>query len=116
MPEPRRVQLVSTSPEHCPGKPCRWHGAAPAGVVYVGRSAPDLAASPLANPYKGPGAADRYRTRLLAEPGLLDLADRLIGDADIACWCGPGDDCHGDAILELLAGHREPHDEPGDLA
>lgn len=114
MPEPRRVQLVSTTPEHCPGRPCQFHGRVPDGVVYVGRAMPGLTASPLANPYKGADAAHRYRLRLLAEPGLLEVADELIGDADVACWCRPEADCHGDHILELLAGYREPYDEdPG---
>ena len=30
----------------------------------------------------------------------LDGIDTLRGQ-DVACWCGPDDECHGDAVLEF---------------
>lgn len=111
MPEPRRVQLVSRNTEHCPDRPCIFHGVVPDGAVYIGRRAGGLPESPAANPFRGPDAADRYRVKLLCSPGLLAAVDEYVGDADVACWCRPDVDCHGDHLLELLAGYRESRDE-----
>ncbi len=117
MPSPRRVPLISSDPTHCRRSPCMFHGRIPEGAYYVGRKMPGLDASPYANPYKGDGAAERYRVKLLAEPALVEAAAYDIGDRDVACWCPVSADCHGDALLELIAALREAHDaEPWELA
>jgi hypothetical protein len=38
-------------------------------------------------------------------PALCDLIRERVGPAGVvACWCGLGEDCHGDLVLHLAAG------------
>jgi len=80
-----------------------------ADVVYVGRALRrggwDLAASPLANPFR-PGrdgsrseVVARYREYLLSRPDLLALLPGLRGKR-LGCWCAP-EPCHAEVIAEL---------------
>lgn len=109
MAEPRRVRVISQKLAHCPDVPCSWHGKVPSGAVYIGRGMPGIPASPYANPFKGPNAAEQYRTKVLAEPEMLAGIVEYVGDNDVACWCRPDRYCHGDVILEFLAAMREPY-------
>jgi hypothetical protein len=80
-----------------------------ADVVYVGRALYrggwQLAASPLASPYRvgrdgtRREAVARYRDYLLGRADLLALLPDLRGRR-IGCWCAP-DACHADVIAEL---------------
>jgi hypothetical protein len=86
-----------------------------ADVVYVGRAIHrggwQLAASPLANPFRpGPDGSRaemlaNYRRYLLSRPDLLALVPDLRGRR-LGCWCKPLP-CHGDVLAEL-ADAREP--------
>lgn len=80
-----------------------------ADVVYVGRAmfrgGWQLAASPLANPFR-PGPDDsraevvaQYRAYLLGRPDLLALLPALRGQR-LGCWCAPRP-CHAMVIAEL---------------
>jgi hypothetical protein len=79
------------------------------GAVYVGRPAPraGLAGSPFANPYRVDVDGSReavvglYRDWLLGQPRLLDRLHELHGKP-LACWCGPGEACHADVLVELV--------------
>ncbi|MQY13771.1 hypothetical protein SRB5_39240 [Streptomyces sp. RB5] len=91
-----------------------YHGRIPAAAVYVGRQAPGLRRSPLANPHpvgkpcrRCDGAVhtlaeslQRYRDHLTANPGLLALAQGLRGRR-LACWCPLDKPRHADVIAEL---------------
>ena len=78
-------------------------------VVYVGRAARrggwQLAASPLANPFRpGPDGTRaevvaKYREYLLGRPDLLALLPALRGRR-LGCWCAP-QPCHATVIAEL---------------
>ena len=80
-----------------------------ADVVYVGRAMNrggwQLAASPLANPFRpGPDGSReaitaRYREYLLGRPELLAQIPELRGKR-LGCWCAPLP-CHADVIAEL---------------
>ena len=80
-----------------------------ADVVYVGRAMYrggwQLAASPLANPFRIGADGDReeviakYRDYLLSRPDLLALLPCLRGSR-LGCWCNPLS-CHADVIAEL---------------
>jgi Domain of unknown function (DUF4326) len=80
-----------------------------ADVVYVGRAAYrggwQLAASPLANPFRpGPDGSRaevvaKYREYLLGRPDLLALLPALRGQR-LGCWCAP-QPCHAMVIAEL---------------
>lgn len=89
----------------------------PEGAVYVGRP------SRFGNPFSGPGAAGHYRRWLSGRMSraefrrwrtnpwalyhdrteVLRELPRLRG-RDLACWCGPGEDCHADVLLALANG------------
>jgi hypothetical protein len=77
-------------------------------AVYVGRASPrlGLTESIFANPYRvdvdGTRAEviQKYRERLLGQPGLLDRLRELRGRR-LACWCSP-EPCHADVLLELV--------------
>jgi hypothetical protein len=80
-----------------------------ADVVYVGRAMHrggwNLAASPLANPFRpGPDGSREevmaaYREYLLARPDLLALVPALRGRR-LGCWCLPLP-CHAEILAEL---------------
>jgi hypothetical protein len=80
-----------------------------ADVVYVGRAlhrgAWQLAASPLANPFRpGPDGSReevmaRYRAYLLARPDLLAMLPELRGRR-LGCWCVPLA-CHAEILAEV---------------
>lgn len=81
----------------------------PADAIYVGRACWGWKGSPWANPYPVAeyGRAEALRLfaayateRAAREP---DWLAPLRGCAGIVCWCEPGDDCHGDFLLRLLA-------------
>ncbi|MEO3853712.1 DUF4326 domain-containing protein [Acrocarpospora sp. B8E8] len=96
---PRRVQVQGDL----------FHGRVPEGAVYIGRSAPGLPASPYRNPYqvKGRGREEAirlYSRHLEANPELLDRARIELAGKDVACWCKPHEQCHGDVLLVYV--HR----------
>jgi hypothetical protein len=109
-PRPRRVRVEGDL----------YHGRVPEGAVYVGRAAPGLAASPYANPHRlgkpctvpdcdgkvhtRAEAVSRYREDLRERPDLGEGIRRDIVGRDVACWCKPGEECHGDVVLSVAAG------------
>ena len=40
------------------------------------------------------------------EPSHLERIRRELGGRDLACWCPPGEPCHGDALLAVANGRR----------
>ena len=108
--EPRRVRVEGDL----------YHGRVPDGAVYVGRGAPGLAASPYANPHRlgkpcavpycsgtvhsRAEAVSRYREDLRRRPDLVEGIRRDVADRDLACWCKPDEECHGDVVLAVAAG------------
>lgn len=96
-----------------------YHGRVPPGAIYIGRAAPGLRGSPWANrhPVGRPcrtcgtthdraAAVAAYRRDLARSPGLIARARRLLAGHDLACWCPPGEPCHGDVLL-LVANTEE---------
>jgi hypothetical protein len=87
-----------------------FHATVPPGAVYVGRSAPGLAASKFANPYRvGPGrdratAVGLYRRHLASRPDLIEAARAELAGLDQACWCPLDEPCHADVLLAVAAG------------
>ena len=69
----------------------------PEGAVYVGRP------SIWGNPFRGPGAVERYRSALLDDPTSGEMLETLRG-ADLVCWCPLDRPCHADVLLELANG------------
>lgn len=64
-------------------------------------------------------AAEQYRQWLAGEhpdvrsvrgdltgPQVSELALARLVDVDLACYCPPGQPCHGDVLLALLAEHQ----------
>ena len=49
------------------------------------------------------------RKRLLTQPGWLEP----LRGKDLACWCNPAKDCHGDVLLRLLAERAAANSETG---
>jgi hypothetical protein len=43
-----------------------------------------------------------------ARRSVLDDAPVLLRDHDLACWCGPEDDCHAAVLLELAKAPGDP--------
>ena len=89
----------------------------PLNTRYIGR--PTLLQNPfIVWPHRGWVATSKaeakimYRRALFA--GTLEIKGRRIttstvrkllrGYSAIACWCGPGDPCHGDIFLEIMNG------------
>lgn len=101
MPDPRRVRVEGDL----------FHGRVPDGAVYVGRAAPGLPRSPYANPFRGPGAVERYRLKLLAEPALAAEAALELAGRDLACWCPLDQPCHADELLGVVIALNEEHRE-----
>lgn len=96
-----------------------FHSEVPAGVVYLGRPAPGLAGSPLANPHRvgrpclvcvdvthtPVDAVIAYGEHLASRPDLVDLIRReYTTDTVFACWCRPESPCHVDVVRALLTG------------
>lgn len=106
-----------------------FHGRIPDGAKYVGRQMPRLPASPFNNPHTMPSKktgkgcracgelherdelAYLYRVHLRDHPDLVERARRELVGWDLACWCKPGKDCHGDVLLAVIAG-EQPLEEP----
>ena|ERR1700761_573522 len=89
MTAPSRIQLRRTR---------GWRK--PPGAVVVARP------SKWGNPYlvaeHGRDEAVRlYREHLGRHPELIAAARAELSGRDLACWCGPGQACHGDVLLEL---------------
>lgn len=85
----------------------------PDGAVYVGRQAPGLKRSRLANPFSvkehGRDEALRlYREHLAADPALLAAVRAEFAGRDLACWCKPGEPCHADILLNIANERRTP--------
>ncbi|MFI7640537.1 DUF4326 domain-containing protein [Nonomuraea sp. NPDC049400] len=106
---PRRVKVEGD----------RFHGRVPAGAVYVGREFPGHKRSPFANPHSLSPKGCRvcggqvhvrsqviplYRAYLQEHPELVERARRELGGKDLACWCDPEQECHADALLDVVAG------------
>jgi len=86
-----------------------YHGQVPSGAVYVGRQAPGLRRSPLANPFPvgehgRDGAIALFHEHLLTTPGLLDAARAELAGRDLACWCKTTESCHADLLLYITNG------------
>lgn len=111
--------ITITSSTHIPDRALGF--VRPYGVyfIYIARAHAGWPASPLANPYTGDSALARYRQWLRqqwrdrgpARAALLDLAARHTAGEhlELGCWCKPWPDhpnvpCHGDVILDSLAG------------
>lgn len=103
-----------------------FHGQVPPGAVYLGRSAPGLAGSPLANPHRAGRpcrvchgvthtsveAVIAYAEHLEQRPDLVDLIRKEYTAASVfCCWCAPEQPCHVDVVRALLTGQ-----EPGAVA
>jgi hypothetical protein len=85
-----------------------FHGVVPDGAVYIGRAAPGLPTSPYANPYSvrilgRDGALRLYAEHLEQHPDLVAQAGRDLAGRDVACWCQPDEQCHGDILLAAIA-------------
>lgn len=88
-------------------------------AVYVGRPWAGLPGHPLANPFKGPGAVERYARWLDAHPDRRALLRDVWIDTDagalpLMCWCGPWDGvtepapyCHAVALARALMAEFE---------
>jgi len=76
-------QLGPWGNPHRVGKPCRACG----GAVH------DLER-----------ALALHREHLRAHPELVEAARRELAGKDLACWCAPGQPCHGDTLLEVAGG------------
>lgn len=86
---------------------------------YVGRRFMDQPHSPLACPFTGKGAVDRYREYLL---DLVKQEDELVlrelnrlweihqstGALTLLCWCKKRP-CHAEPIREVLESMTEPY-------
>ncbi len=97
-----------------------YHPRVPPGAVYVGRAAPGLPASPFANPHRvgkpcrvascggavhgREEAIESFRRDLRDDPDLVERARREVVGRDVACWCRPDEQCHGDVVLAVAAG------------
>jgi Domain of unknown function (DUF4326) len=84
-----------------------FHGKVPAGAKYIGRQMPGLKGSPYANPfsvrkYGRTGALERFRAWVLTQAELIEQARRDLAGCDLACWCGPDAECHGDYWITIL--------------
>ena len=75
--------------------------------VYVGRRNPSygLLQSPFANPYKGPGALQRYIDWFPTQPGYAERVIKELKGKVLACWCRPVDGFKGELMChaQLLA-------------
>jgi hypothetical protein len=92
----------------------RWpNKIAPGEFVYVGRAWAGLEAHPLANPFSGPSAVERYSKWLNHHPDRQELLRQLHADTEggripIACWCGdwepgqPAIQCHAHTLAQIL--------------
>ena len=101
---PRRVRVAGDL----------FHGLLPTGAVYVGRAAPGLPRSRYANPHRvgfcracesvhdRSGSVAAYARYLADQPNLMAAARRELTGADLACWCRPGQLCHGDVLLAIV--------------
>ncbi|GAA3229273.1 DUF4326 domain-containing protein [Nonomuraea helvata] len=45
-----------------------------------------------------------YRAYLREHPELVERARHELGGKDLACWCHPDQECHADALLDVVAG------------
>ncbi len=96
-----------------------FHGVAPPGAVYLGRPAPGLTGSPLANPHRAGRpcrvcrgvthtpveAVIAYAEHLEQRGDLVDLVRRqYTTDTVFCCWCELNAPCHVDVVRALLTG------------
>jgi len=77
----------------------------PESAVYVGRG------TPWGNPFRvkvhgRERALELFREYLRGRPELVERARRELAGQDVACWCQPGEDCHADVWLAVVAGQR----------
>lgn len=56
--------------------------------------------------YDRDDAITAYRAYLRRHPGLVDAARRELVGRDLACWCRPGEACHADVLLRVIAGEQ----------
>jgi hypothetical protein len=95
-----------------------YHGVVPDGATYVGRPTPGLPGSPYANPHKigkpcglcggrehsRAQAVAAYRRTIKKQPELLERARKELRGKDLACWCPLTEDCHAEALIEIVNG------------
>lgn len=81
------------------------------GDVYIGRAVPrrGLKGSKWANPFRveehgREHAVELYRAyiveKIAEDPETYDLSE--LRGKRLACWCKPGEACHGDVLVELV--------------
>lgn len=85
---------------------------APAEVVYIGRRLTmggwRLAGSDWANPYttRMAGTVERavefYRAWLVLRPDMVERARDELAGKTLACWCKPGQPCHGHVLIQAI--------------
>jgi hypothetical protein len=81
--------------------------ATPNYTVYIGRAWAGLPASKWGNPFRGPGACNKYRIWIRHQPHLMAAIPELV-DQTLGCWCHDCDGmcspatCHGDVLCELV--------------
>lgn len=79
----------------------------PAGAVYIGRP------SRWGNPFEigEDGSREevvaKYRTWLMAQPDLINAAQKELAGKDLVCFCSPKA-CHGDVLLEVANAAQRP--------
>lgn len=72
----------------------------PDEAVYIGR--PSIWGNPFVIGKDGnrDEVIAKYRTWLLARPGLIEKAKRELAGKDLVCYCSPSP-CHGDVLIEV---------------
>lgn len=106
MPDPQRIQRKRTPGWRLPeGAVCVTRGTAwgnpwregttnwsilPGG--YIDRSGKVLTRQ---------DAVDSYRNSIEYSPEMVAAVREKLAGKTLACWCKPGDICHGDFLLEL---------------
>ena len=78
-----------------------YHPEIPASAVRITRP------GPWGNPFRvaehgREQALELFRAYLEGRPDLVARARRELAGRDLACWCKPGQACHGDIWLEIL--------------
>ncbi len=111
---PKRVRVVGDL----------FHPQVPDGAVYVGRQAPGLRRSELANPFKAGAtssltlpepfagvvvrtqvdAVDLFRQLSYMLPGFHARVREVLRGRNPACWCRPDQPCHADVLIEIVTG------------
>ena len=85
----------------------------PAGAVCVTRLSRHNP-GPWGNPFvKGPdgdreAVVAKHRAWLLSQPDLMARVRRELAGKSLACWCKPGELCHGDTLFHVANSGGQP--------